>query len=95
MTAMETKGWLQEAALRRREAQRDAHERAVRPLGHQRAAVGRARVAPAEEVEVGKGALVQVAGDVEARGLALGAVDEGAADLWFGELLHELDGRVS
>jgi branched-chain amino acid transport system ATP-binding protein len=72
-------------------AQHDA-DQAVADGGNQVAAVGRLRVAPAEEVQVVPGLGVQVARHMQPLGLALAAVHEGGPDLLLGQRLHDREG---
>src|SRR5690606_20217139 len=78
---------VQEAAPAGLEPQGHTDE-TVPALGDEIAAVGRAGIAPAQEVELVPGAFVQVPGHGEPLGLTLGAVDERRADVLLGERSH-------
>ncbi|GAA2364275.1 hypothetical protein GCM10010170_061910 [Dactylosporangium salmoneum] len=73
--------------------QRHGHEGAGVPGGDV-GPVERARVAPAQEVQVGPAALGEVARDEGALGLPARTVDEGGADVVLGQRFHAFDRTV-
>ena len=76
---------------RGRTAQRDGHG-SLPEAGDEVGAVGRLRIAPAEEVQVVPGLLGQVMRHVQALGLALAAVHERGPDLLLSQRLHDREG---